>query len=127
MSEWRGYGLESINVSNLIQEIIGISALVLSLLYRIPQIYDIYKSKKANDISTMMLIVQNLSYVLYVSYGIFVHDWIYIASSVISFIQNIIIYFMKRHYSRYARYSSEKQKIGELSISQQSIQRIYES
>ncbi len=121
MSEWRGYGLESVYVSNLIQEIVGIGALILSLSYRIPQIYDIYKSKKADDISTIMLIVQNLSYVLYISYGVFVHDWIYIASSIISFIQNMIIYFMKRHYARVNKYNMKKIKIGEMSVSQQSM------
>lgn len=96
---WRSAGLTSIDVDDLTQQICGIGALVLSLVYRIPQIYDIYKTKKADDISTWMLVIQNISYLLYIAYGVFVHDWIYIASSIISFIQNIIIYAMKRYYT----------------------------
>jgi uncharacterized protein with PQ loop repeat len=92
------WGLKSVDVNDTIQEIVGIGALLLSLIYRLPQIYDIYKSKKADDISNLMLIIQNLSYVAYISYGVFIHDWIYIASSVISFLQNFVIFLMKRNY-----------------------------
>lgn len=95
---WREYGLTDVEVNNIIMQAVGLSALGLSLMYRIPQIYEIYKTESAEDISTWMLIIQNLSYILYVIYGVFVHDWIYIASSVLSFIQNLIIYLMKVHY-----------------------------
>ncbi len=95
---WREYGLTDVEVNSIIMQAVGLSALGLSLMYRIPQIYEIYKTESAEDISTWMLIIQNLSYILYVIYGVFVHDWIYIASSVLSFIQNLIIYLMKVHY-----------------------------
>ena len=97
---WREYGLTDVEVNSIIVQAVGLSALGLSLIYRIPQIYEIYKTESAEDISTWMLIIQNLSYVLYVTYGVFVHDWIYIASSVLSFVQNLIIYFMKMYYRR---------------------------
>ena len=95
---WREYGLTDVEVNSIIVQAIGLSALGLSLMYRIPQIYEIYKTESAEDISTWMLIIQNLSYILYIVYGVFVHDWIYIASSVLSFVQNLIIYFMKMYY-----------------------------
>ena len=95
---WREYGLTDVEVNNIIMQAEGLNTLGLSLMYRIPQIYEIYKTESAEDISTWMLIIQNLSYILYVTYGVFVHDWIYIASSVLSFIQNLIIYLMKVHY-----------------------------
>lgn len=97
---WREYGLTNVEVNGIVMQIVGLGALGLSLLYRIPQIYEIYKTKSAEDISTWMLIIQNLSYILYIIYGVFVHDWIYIASSVLSFVQNLIIYFMKVYYRR---------------------------
>ncbi len=100
---WREWELTDVKVDDNIQQVVGVGALVLSLIYRIPQIVDIYKSKKADDISTWMLIIQNLSYILYIAYGVFLHDWIYISSSVISFIQNIVIYCMKKYYSRLQR------------------------
>lgn len=95
---WREYGLQNVNVDDQILQSIGIGALLLSLVYRIPQIYEIYETESAVDISTWMLIIQNISYILYGVYGVFVHDWIYIASSILSFIQNIIIYGMKKYY-----------------------------
>ena len=97
---WREYGLTNVEVNGIVMHIVGLGALGLSLLYRIPQIYEIYKTESAEDISTWMLIIQNLSYILYIVYGVFVHDWIYIASSVFSFVQNLIIYFMKMYYRR---------------------------
>jgi uncharacterized protein with PQ loop repeat len=95
---WREYGLINVEVNGIVMQIVGLGALGLSLLYRIPQIYEIYKTESAEDISTWMLIIQNLSYILYIIYGVFVHDWIYITSSVLSFVQNLIIYFMKVYY-----------------------------
>jgi uncharacterized protein with PQ loop repeat len=75
---------------------------VLSLVYRVPQIYVIYKTKKAEDISVWMIFLQNASYVLAVAYGVFIHDWIYIVASILSFVQNIIILQMKKYYKREA-------------------------
>ncbi len=113
---WREYGLDHINIESAIMQTIGISALILSLVYRIPQIYEIYKTKRGDDISTYMLIIQNVSYLLYIAYGVFVHDWIYIASSVLSFLQNILVYFMKKYY--YNKRQLAATQLGDLSVDQ---------
>lgn len=70
---------------------IGFAGLVCSLFYRIPQIYKIFVTKSAGDISTWMIHIQNCSYVLYIVYGYFISDIVYIISSIVSIIQNIII------------------------------------
>ncbi len=100
MSNWTSYGLTGLNAPDLVQESIGIAATVLSIIYRLPQMYKIYKTKKSEDISVWMLLVQNLSYLCYVCYGIFKHDWIYISASLLSFMQNIIIYLQMRYYRK---------------------------
>jgi MtN3 and saliva related transmembrane protein len=100
MSSWTSYGLTGLNAPDLVQESIGIAATVLSIIYRLPQMYKIYKTKKSEDISVWMLLVQNLSYLCYICYGIFKHDWIYISASLLSFMQNIIIYLQMRYYRK---------------------------
>jgi MtN3 and saliva related transmembrane protein len=100
MSEWTSYGLTGVSSPDIVQQAIGITATVLSILYRLPQMYKIYKTHRAEDISTYMLVVQNLSYMCYMVYGVLKHDWIYIAASLLSFVQNIIIYMMMRYYNR---------------------------
>lgn len=54
--------------------IVGIVSLVSSLLYRFPQIYRTYKTRSAADISIYMLVIQNISYVGYIVYGVLVWD-----------------------------------------------------
>jgi len=70
---------------------IGFSALVIGTIYRFPQIHRIWKRKRADDISIVMYCIQNVSYILYFTYGLIVKDYVYIISSVIAFAQNATI------------------------------------
>lgn len=70
---------------------IGFAGLVCSLIYRIPQIYKIFKTKSAKDISLWTVHVQNVSYIFYIVYGFMIKDIVYIVSSFVSVFQNIII------------------------------------
>jgi uncharacterized protein with PQ loop repeat len=76
---------------NIMSEYIGFSALFLSTIYRIPQIYKMCKNKSVQDISLSMFLVQSVSYVLYTIYGLMIHDIVYISSSALSLVQNMII------------------------------------
>ena len=71
--------------------VIGFSGLACSMLYRIPQIYRIWKTKRADDISVWTIHIQNTSYIIYVIYGLLIYDMVYIISSIVSIIQNVII------------------------------------
>jgi MtN3 and saliva related transmembrane protein len=84
--------------SETVINIVGIVSLVSSLLYRFPQIYRTYKTRSAADISIYMLVIQNISYVGYIVYGVLVWDWIYIISSLLSLLQNTTIIAMRRYY-----------------------------
>lgn len=79
--------------------LIGFAGLICSITYRIPQIYRIYKIKSGNDISSWTIHVQNISYVLYTIYGILDNDLVYIVSSIIALLQNMIILWLKYKYS----------------------------
>lgn len=79
--------------------LIGYSATALSLIYRIPQVYQLWKTKKGNDISLAMIIIQQLSYIIAVLYGVLRDDYVYITGSCISFLQNLIILYLRNLYS----------------------------
>lgn len=80
------------------QPLIGYGALLLSFSYRIPQLLKLWRTKSGSDISQKMIHLQNTSYVLYVVYGILISDLVYILSSMLSIIQNLIILAMVRYF-----------------------------
>ena len=46
----------------------------ITLIYKIPQIYKLYKRKKSNDISIISLIIQSIGYIFYILHGITIKD-----------------------------------------------------
>lgn len=79
--------------------LIGYTATALSMIYRIPQIYQLYRTKKGDDISVSTIIIQQLSYILAILYGALRVDYVYITGSSISFLQNVLILYMRKKYS----------------------------
>lgn len=79
--------------------LIGYTSTALSMLYRLPQIYQLYKTKKGDDISIATIIIQQLSYILAILYGALRIDYVYITGSSISFLQNVLILYMRKKYS----------------------------
>lgn len=86
------------NSSDIIKTILGLSALILSLSYRLPQIYKLYKTKSGGDISKRSIIIQSASYIAWFSYSIMVNDMFYMVANLLSFSQNVIIWIMKYKY-----------------------------
>lgn len=84
---------------SLLSLIVGFTALTLGLMYRVPQVVKIYRTKKGDDISVRTLHIQNLSYVLYVVYGVLEKDIIYISSSIVGILQNLLILALKKYYA----------------------------
>lgn len=80
--------------------IIGYGSIFLSMVYRVPQIYQLWKTKKGDDISVSMIVIQQLSYILAILYGSLRIDYVYIAGSSISFLQNCVILYMRKIYSK---------------------------
>jgi uncharacterized protein with PQ loop repeat len=76
--------------------LIGYTSAALSMVYRIPQIYQLWKTKRGVDISLSMIIIQQLSYILAVFYGLLRLEYVYITTSSISFLQNLVILYIRR-------------------------------
>lgn len=94
-----------------VELILGIVYNILSLTYRVPQIFKMIRTKKVRDVSSKMLFLQSLSYVVSTAYGILENDWVWIVSSSLAFTQNIIIYTLRWWYLRpgMPRFSFEKE------------------
>lgn len=80
--------------------LIGFSAMACSFLYRIPQMYKIFKTRDVKSLSSSTIHIQNASYVLYILYAIEINDIVNIVSSAISMLQNFIILIMINKYSK---------------------------
>ena len=59
------------NVPTTTQDVFGWLGGGLSLIYNIPQIYHLYKTKKSNDLSLQSWILRLISYCFYI-----IHVWI---------------------------------------------------
>jgi uncharacterized protein with PQ loop repeat len=75
-------------------KIFGWIATGLGLLYKTPQIYKIYKSKKIDGLSLNSYICQSLSYCFYIVHGYYIEDNPTISMGFISLTQNLIIHIL---------------------------------
>jgi len=83
-----------------IESIIGYIALSFELIHRFPQLYKLYKTKRGNDISELMIITSILSSSLYVVYAILRTDNIILVGSIVPIIQDNVMIIMMRTYRK---------------------------
>ena len=73
------------------KSLFGWIATSFSLIYKLPQIYKLYKTKENNGISIRSYILQTMSYFFYMIHGIFNKDYPIIVMGISSSIQCFII------------------------------------
>lgn len=78
--------------------IFGWIATSLSLIYKLPQIYELWKSKKHEGISIISILVQLVSYGFYIAHGIIIDDLPIMAMGIAAGIQSIIIVMLYYYY-----------------------------
>ena len=93
------------NNNNIISwNIFSYLGLFFAVIYRFPQIIKIYKSKKADDLSSYSYITHNGAYISFIIYLIGCNktktEWVLCLYYFIGIIQNLIIFFMKKYFSR---------------------------
>ncbi len=83
-------------------QIFGYIAILFSIIYRLPQINKIYKSKKAGDISKKMYIMHNFSYIFFIIYLVQKPqiDYLLLSYEIMGIMQNIIIIALKMYYKK---------------------------
>lgn len=83
--------------------ILGIIAGAIVLSGFIPQIYKGYRTKKLDDLSYFMIIFLSIGMFLWVVYGIIRKDIAIILTNIIGVTLNLILLFMKFHYSNHSK------------------------
>tara|TARA_Y200000002_G_scaffold127022_1_gene104589 strand:+ start:659 stop:919 length:261 start_codon:yes stop_codon:yes gene_type:complete len=79
---------------NPLYEVIGLSAAFLTTSAFIPQVYKIYKEKKADGVSLLMYIILFIGVILWLIYGILISSLsIVIANGITALLQLSIIIF----------------------------------
>jgi len=78
--------------------VIGYSSAALSMIYKFEEIYKLLKTKRGVDISVSMIIIQQISYILGILYGVIRNEYVYITTSSISFLHNVVIIFIRKRY-----------------------------
>ena len=71
-------------------ELIGSSAAVLTMFGFVPQILKIYKTQSVADVSLVMLLQFCLGMLLWMLYGLHIHDNILIVANIVSFSSLIV-------------------------------------
>lgn len=62
-----------------------------TFLYKLPQIYKLYKTKSSNDVSASSLIIQTSGYIFYIIHGFIIDDYPTLVMGGISFLQGVIL------------------------------------
>jgi MtN3 and saliva related transmembrane protein len=83
-------------------QVIGIAASVGTGLALLPQLIKLINEKKAENVSTAMMLVLLTGLVLWVIYGIRKEDWIIIISNGFSILLNVTILILSRIYKNKA-------------------------
>ena len=87
-----------------------------TIVYKLPQIYKLYKSKTSKGLSIMSYSIQTISYVPYVVHGIIINDLPTITLGAGALFFNLILCFQQYYY--------RKNVIGDITTTQQEPQEL---
>ncbi len=82
----------------MIKILFGWIATCLSMIYKLPQIYKLYKTRNSDSISLKAYIIQTFSYFFYIIHGVYNSDYPIIVMGISSVIQCFIIIFLWHKY-----------------------------
>lgn len=83
-----------------IWKLIGISAAMLTSLAFIPQVFKMYTTKSAKDVSLITLAQLSLGVSLWILYGIYLKDYIIILANAVTLITLLSAVFLHHKYRR---------------------------
>ena len=81
-----------------LEEILGLLALVTSVIGLLPQVYKTHITKSAQDISMLMLVNYLICSVSWIGYGIFQGSFFVVMSNIAGFFISIILISQKLYY-----------------------------
>jgi hypothetical protein len=80
--------------------LIGFSAIFMNVLQRSRELYQLWVDKVFKKSTLCIMYLENFSYILYLSYGLFSIDVIYTISNVLNFIYNTLFLTILFYYYR---------------------------
>ena len=81
-------------------EIFGWAAVALSLVYKLPQMYRLWRAKKIDGLSVTSLIVQTVSYGFYIAHGVVINDLPILWMGIVALAQSILVIGLYFYYKR---------------------------
>ena len=81
-------------------EIFGWVAAALSLIYKLPQMYRLWRAKKIDGLSVTSLMVQTISYGFYIAHGVTINDLPILWMGIVALVQSLLViglYFYYKH------------------------------
>ena len=73
------------------ESLFGWLASSITIIYKIPQIVKLYRTKKSADLSFLSLFIQLIGYIFYILHGYMLDDWPIIFMGIGALFENIII------------------------------------
>lgn len=80
--------------------IFGWIAAALSLVYKIPQMYQLWKEKKIDGLSVTSLIVQAISYGFYIVHGVLIDDLPILWMGIVALVQSLFVIALYFYYKK---------------------------
>ena len=93
-------------------EWLGYIGVFFAVIYRIPQVFKLYRTKKGADVSKKSFMLHNGAYVsliLYISLSKPEIDYILMGYYVTGLVQNILIILLKQYYKNYGKIEAAPQ------------------
>ena len=81
-------------------EFFGFSAALLTTIAFLPQLYKTWKTKSADDVSLIMLILFIIGLICWIIYGLKINSLPILVANIITFIFNFSILILKINYSK---------------------------
>ena len=72
----------------------------LSLIYKLPQMYQLWRAKKIEGLSVISLIVQTISYGFYIAHGVVINDLPILWMGIVALAQSLIVIGLYFYYKR---------------------------
>ena len=82
------------------QSVYGWIASGITLIYKLPQIYKLFKTKKSNDLSLVSIMVQSIGYGFYILHGNDVNDYPIILMGSGALFQSLILISLYFYYKK---------------------------
>lgn len=88
------------------ENVVGIAAGILTSTALLPQLFKMFKEKKATDISLPMLLILLAGVALWMCYGLMKKDWPIIITNGFSLLVNILIILSRWYFKKNGGYHS---------------------